>query len=53
MPDGSLIIAVGDLKGHGSGSALVMALTRVRSKAQDRHWAFSQKALFRSNLQSN
>lgn len=35
MPHGSLCIAVGDVEGHGFGSALVMALTRayVRSFA--------------------
>lgn len=35
MPQGSLCIAVGDVEGHGFGSALVMALTRayVRSFA--------------------
>ena len=29
MPDGCLAIAVGDVEGHGFGSALVMALTRA------------------------
>jgi serine phosphatase RsbU (regulator of sigma subunit) len=29
MPHGSLCIAVGDVEGHGFGSALVMALTRA------------------------
>ncbi len=29
MSDGSLVIAVGDVEGHGFGSALVMALTRA------------------------
>jgi serine phosphatase RsbU (regulator of sigma subunit) len=29
MPDGSLLIAVADAKGHGFSSALVMALTRA------------------------
>jgi len=29
MEDGSLIIAVGDVEGHGFGSALIMALTRA------------------------
>lgn len=29
MPDGSLVIAVADAKGHGFSSALVMALTRA------------------------
>ncbi len=29
QPDGSLVIAVGDVEGHGFGSALVMALTRA------------------------
>ena len=29
MPDGSLLIVVADAKGHGFGSALVMALTRA------------------------
>src|SRR5262249_44915353 len=28
-PDGSLVIAMGDVKGHGYGSALLMALTRA------------------------
>ena len=28
-PDGSLVIAVGDVEGHGFGSALLMALTRA------------------------
>jgi len=29
MADGSLVIAVGDVEGHGFGSALIMALTRA------------------------
>ncbi|MGA8149430.1 MAG: SpoIIE family protein phosphatase [Terriglobales bacterium] len=29
MADGSLLIAVGDVRGHGFGSALIMALTRA------------------------
>jgi PAS domain S-box-containing protein len=29
MADGSLMIAVGDVRGHGFGSALIMALTRA------------------------
>jgi phosphoserine phosphatase RsbU/P len=29
MPDGSLLVAVGDVAGHGFGSALIMALTRA------------------------
>ena len=29
MPDGSIMIAMGDVKGHGYGSALLMALTRA------------------------
>jgi PAS domain S-box-containing protein len=29
QPDGSIVIAVGDVQGHGYGSALLMALTRA------------------------
>lgn len=38
QPDGSIVIAMGDVKGHGYGSALLMALTRayLRSFASTR-----------------
>lgn len=39
MPDGKLMIAIGDVSGHGVGPALIMATTRafLRSLAQSYH----------------